>query len=1552
MSKGLQLAARDKSLLRFDRSAGSSSQFASVTVDARTLQAKAFFGDDATALKAQRPWRPVSPSTAGVSADPLVREIAEAELAAASRGKPDTLSALSRMYTVPPRVAAIARAALESSGELLLHPEALTAAARLAGSDQVPATLPLLLHKFFKANPSVDGLRAAAFGGEPGALWAESMAAKVPWDAITAGAGGLGPRHALPGINTDEPILGLVDLKTGKILALFNAAGQVLSQGEWAPLPVEEDPLEIYSDDALVPLDEPTALYAAASLFDYPDTPVDLSAAAPEEAELFRSAAHSLALDFPFLERLVAAAPPGEGYTSEERAKNADSQLRDATGRFAKVGDQGAVKSSGVAGKIAAVKLDTGQLLVEAEDGQKYLVDASDFEIGAAGHEPIDPAAISDVLPSFNGILAESPDSSGPLVRAQLSQELPLLSPADIEREITEYEESVTAARQAKASEFPTSSAVTAASGAEPTDNGQLTPETSDVPPIYFAIVDPEDVRAVFELVALCPASDTTSSAATFKRASGKWLPAPEILQDLRSPTPPAVVKLEDSDYQAVLEQVDTTGSTVAEQDQEEPLVASAEFEPILALAAAGGADRNRGGAEHLRRYWTTGKGGVEIGWNSPGDWKRCVKKLSKYLGVRSKGYCFTGDTEFLTRDGVMKFEDAVGTEQMVLTSTNPEGNPSKKNGHWVQAPIVSFGEQPVLSVNLRRGKLRKTVRATPEHRWFASKNGRNPFYSGKADIVTTIELAPGMVLASLQPKQVAKSTQPSPFGIAAGLVFGDGALEAGGALIDLWGDKNQEFERFFEGSSMSPRKLASGVLGTRVRGLPKAWKALPSLEEGPQYLAGWLAGYIAADGNVSSTGSVHLASANRANLEFAATVANRLGLTVHPVSKTLRAGFEKREKTPLYKLAFARETFPEQLLIGSEHRRRFESNSARSAPIRWTVESVEDLGESEEVFCAVVPDTESFALADYVWTHNCSLRHREMTGMWPGDRKNRTASGAFDILSTAAVIRASAFSAQAALAQAKVDGKPYLPTPVKASDVDAGRSGRAFRIPLVVPEGISSGDTRVFRKGSLGLRTFPLPLLWQPFTGEGHDKAVIVGRIDHVERVGYGLGEAYGVLDVGPYAKEAQRLIEAGMLRWVSVDLDKFEEDKLANKYDPNGKIHIKKGRMMAATLVAKPAFQECTIELLPLAGATVEEETMALTASMTIVASIPVEPPAAWFENPALAYPTPINVTDDGQVFGHIATWDTPHLGLNVPPPRSRTDYAYFHSGVIRTAEGTDVKVGQLTLSGGHAPLHLDAASAARHYDDTASAVADLHVGEDAHGIWVAGALRPGVTPIQVRALRASAPSGDWRSINYGPLELIAICQVNVPGYNLPRTLAASAAPAGQYPNALVAAGTAELQRLVALQNEQSLEELKALSAAAASRVYLALDVDGYLREFKDFSPEKRQQLAEQRLALPSGSFPIETVADLRRAIQAYNKAEEDEKPQVRRHIVRRARELEKPEMVPSDWAEKSLTASALDTRDRFQAVVASARLQHAQEQLELSAAAAKARMRVLSL
>lgn len=49
---------------------------------------------------------------------------------------------------------------------------------------------------------------------------------------------------------------------------------------------------------------------------------------------------------------------------------------------------------------------------------------------------------------------------------------------------------------------------------------------------------------------------------------------------------------------------------------------------------------KGAGGAERLRQYWLKGEGAAKIRWGTDGDWTRCYRNLSKYMGPRAKGYC------------------------------------------------------------------------------------------------------------------------------------------------------------------------------------------------------------------------------------------------------------------------------------------------------------------------------------------------------------------------------------------------------------------------------------------------------------------------------------------------------------------------------------------------------------------------------------------------------------------------------------------------------------------------------------------------------------------------------------------------------------------------------------------------------------------------------------------------------------------------------------------------------------------------------------------------
>lgn len=70
----------------------------------------------------------------------------------------------------------------------------------------------------------------------------------------------------------------------------------------------------------------------------------------------------------------------------------------------------------------------------------------------------------------------------------------------------------------------------------------------------------------------------------------------------------------------------------------------------------------------------------------------------------------------------------------------------------------------------------------------------------------------------------------------------------------------------------------------------------------------------------------------------------------------------------------------------------------------------------------------------------------------------------------------------------------------------------------------------------------------------------------------------------------------------------------------------------------------------------------------------------------------------------------------------------------------------------------------------------------------------------------------------------------------------------------------------------------------------------------EKRQVGSDERDRLARRGFALPDGSFPIETVADLRNAVQAFGRAANQ--PAARRHIIRRARALGRTDLLPDGW------------------------------------------------
>jgi len=281
---------------------------------------------------------------------------------------------------------------------------------------------------------------------------------------------------------------------------------------------------------------------------------------------------------------------------------------------------------------------------------------------------------------------------------------------------------------------------------------------------------------------------------------------------------------------------------------------------------------------------------------------------------------------------------------------------------------------------------------------------------------------------------------------------------------------------------------------------------------------------------------------------------------------------------------------------------------------------------------------------------------------------------------------------------------------------------------------------------------------------------------------------------------------------------------------------------------------------------------EPSARPASISDVA--PIAPPKEWFEMPE-ATPTPLTYSQEGQVFGHLALWDTCHTGfLNgsysecVRAPRSISDYRQFHLGLMETAEGEMLPVGKITFDTSHAPLTADLRAAARHYDDTGSVGAFVRARDGQHGVWLAGAVRSDLSPEGLRDLRANPPSGDWRVLNHN-LELVASLAVPVPGFPITRSQLALAASAdgGLEVTALILAG---IELPEEMDRSTYLRKRKTLTAAV-------------------LTSKKRKALSKGAFAIPEErAYPIHDRAHAANALS--RSAGKPEEARVKRAVCRR--------------------------------------------------------------
>lgn len=315
-----------------------------------------------------------------------------------------------------------------------------------------------------------------------------------------------------------------------------------------------------------------------------------------------------------------------------------------------------------------------------------------------------------------------------------------------------------------------------------------------------------------------------------------------------------------------------------------------------------------------------------------------------------------TGDTRVVTREyGNVPIASLVGTQAEVLN----------RYGRWTPAVFRGYGTQPVVSVRLKRNSNSEfTVRCTRNHRWLLSSG----------EVLPTSELRAG--------QRIPHASAPKPAidadyrrGVQHGLVYGDGTAvktceRVRGYNIRLCGP-SAELLPWFAGYPVSYAPSANGdpiVMMYDGFAATHSLKTLPTPSETESYLLGFLRGWFAADGSVSTSSQATLCVTS-AGVDWLKAHGERFGFIVQRVVQQPSTTNFGERSTASFVVHIHRDGLVPEDMLCSWKRANF-----RPLQSSYTVVAVEDSSESEPVFCAEVPDTNTFVLAGGIVTGNCSF--------------------------------------------------------------------------------------------------------------------------------------------------------------------------------------------------------------------------------------------------------------------------------------------------------------------------------------------------------------------------------------------------------------------------------------------------------------------------------------------------------------------------------------------------------------------------------------------------
>jgi NAD-dependent dihydropyrimidine dehydrogenase PreA subunit len=331
-----------------------------------------------------------------------------------------------------------------------------------------------------------------------------------------------------------------------------------------------------------------------------------------------------------------------------------------------------------------------------------------------------------------------------------------------------------------------------------------------------------------------------------------------------------------------------------------------------------------------------------------------CIHEFERILIIDPEECidCFAPTEQLITSAGLRTFAELENKACSVLTDSGFRPAVVKR---FRKKALVRIELAPAFEERDRYGGTRLTTRnrstfrrvvaATPTHGWVLA-NGQRTDALGVGQFVPSATTAP------------ARDSERYRLGVLHGLVFGDGSwnkqeIRSGQHLhyVQLYGERVARFRDFFDQVNFSPcLDVHPGYAGTGVVRAPINLKrSLPETGD-PEYVAGFVDGWLAADGDPVRARSWRLRSTDHDALAWLERAAPLAGLV------TVGSGEEGSRETN-----FGVRTRPIRWLY------------LATREVYWRVMSVQEVeADPADTFCAVVPGKHEFALAGGVYTRNC----------------------------------------------------------------------------------------------------------------------------------------------------------------------------------------------------------------------------------------------------------------------------------------------------------------------------------------------------------------------------------------------------------------------------------------------------------------------------------------------------------------------------------------------------------------------------------------------------